>query len=1457
MKEIGKLLLSGLIAAGLLFTAACAPEKEDPPRPSPGGEKTTIVDAYDKGARPDYDGKFDYKSGYTPSEPATEAVITIADSSSVKFKDGTKKMTLTVGKLLTQEDFDATSLDGKKIGGVAIMFKTEGEEPKEYISAFAPLSDFVPTAAVTVSPYFAPEKGESILWGSNGKDWADKITPASITEEKALINGYMGLKVSYGAEIKSGASIRYKATMNVKRDERYAFRYTFVNYGTEELKFNLYQMKGGSNYDDPETAIASEAITLKAGETSKTIELTLTSTKNDTNSLTGLRFNSDMTSASFGVIMSVEDTTERLPAKITLDLPTGFTVKDYKTDVLTNTQLTLPAASQIDNKTGHNLLYWVDGNGNKVTTGTKITGNMTIKPVLSETVTITFDLPSGFTLTDFKTEVKVETETKFTLPAASQINNKTGRKFIRWADGNGNPVANGFTVKGDLTITPELSAPAKITVSLPDGLTVSKDYVTDIQTGDVIVAPTSAQISGEIKEGRKIAGWYIVGGKNTIITDKTIAEAEKITIAPYFTRAAGTATLQNFGNANDGQPLVFSNVQNSLKPLTVYDGVELDKFDAISSKYKNDTVIGGGANGFAELGNVLSYNGTMSVGSAFRCGTIVSDPYKNIPVVALGLEHTFIYNFQNFGTSKISLTIQGVNTGKEVEGPISNIILEPGESTTVRFGVTYTKGSANKNVIGFFTVKEELTNMKLGVSVNVIFGRKTINVKTTVDKDITLSAQYLARVYKAGDKLVLPTSADYTDALSAEREIIGWKNVKTGETITGEVILSSDIEIAPVFRSLLAPRAYITLKATEGFTLTDEYLSAERRTGEVLVLPTSADYTDLLSAKRRVIGWKNAKTGEEIPAGYVLEGDLELVPVFEDYVDVAVTLGEGVTFKTGEKTLELTAGSALPEITAPANFKGFYVDGEVVAAADYVVPNKAVTLYPVYEGISGYTYLPFGSGKITGYNNDLTPGNDMYSHEGFAYEGLKSGGGAVKIVKGEGDYYVYGSFVKDTAKNYAGTAMRFDSKYSTALTKDTVVEFSYVVENKGTAELALSIYQISGSAEYKAASGYYGYESRYRVDVRLNPGESKKYTAQYLLGKNGNALTYIVFEKDADNFSFGIAVSEKVLADKTAVDDKYGNQEALINPATLTFEAGETGITVNAGYLNKFRAGKFITAPSSSDFEANGATIEKWQITFDGKAHDLPTTVADYSSLRMPSAGATLTAVVTRDVTVTYEKPDSVTAEGGKTSYKTGEKLSLPTLSGKDASGRTAIGWYDKATHKIVTNETVINDDLTLTPYYAPAKGEALTPLSGATINDKYGPDSLSAGLTQTFVKQTDVIVGGEKGITLAYTALKTGDAFRFKTKYSLLANKTYKFNYVFENFGSEDLTFTLYQLKGGTNTDGMPNKLVTIKAGETQTVELTLNTGKNGNILTYFVIGKDVSALNLGIAMSISEETA
>ena len=163
--------------------------------------------------------------------------------------------------------------------------------------------------------------------------------------------------------------------------------------------------------------------------------------------------------------------------------------------------------------------------------------------------------------------------------------------------------------------------------------------------------------------------------------------------------------------------------------------------------------------------------------------------------------------------------------------------------------------------------------MKLGVSVNVIFGRKTINVKTTVDKDITLSAQYLARVYKAGDKLVLPTSADYTDALSAEREIIGWKNVKTGETITGEVILSSDIEISPVFRSLLAPRVYLTLKATEGFTLKDEYLLAERRAGEVLVLPTSADYTDALSAEREESsGGRTLQPARKSPRGTFSKG---------------------------------------------------------------------------------------------------------------------------------------------------------------------------------------------------------------------------------------------------------------------------------------------------------------------------------------------------------------------------------------------------------------------------------------------------------------------------------------------------------------------------------------------------------------------------------------------------------
>lgn len=262
---------------------------------------------------------------------------------------------------------------------------------------------------------------------------------------------------------------------------------------------------------------------------------------------------------------------------------------------------------------------------------------------------------------------------------------------------------------------------AILTVQLPAGLTV-EGYQTEVYTGDALIVPSADQIKGEIADGREIIGWYIVGkggSQNTVITADTKVTGNA-TIAPYFSRVAASAKLQNFGDSTDGKDLVFCNVQANLKPTNVNGSITTDNFTAIASKYTNDTVIAGGT-GYSELGNMLRYTGEMTVDSAFRAPTAVGKA-QTTAVVKTGVEHTFIYTFQNFGDGAIHLKMQAVNSGTDVEGPVQTIDLEPGESVQLTFRVTFTKGSTNLNIMAYFTVTQTMTNMALGAAVSVILG---------------------------------------------------------------------------------------------------------------------------------------------------------------------------------------------------------------------------------------------------------------------------------------------------------------------------------------------------------------------------------------------------------------------------------------------------------------------------------------------------------------------------------------------------------------------------------------------------------------------------------------------------------------------------------------------------------------------------------------------------------------
>lgn len=812
MKKLQKLFIASLLIGGMTLSAAGCKQSGQPfvPPESDGG-KVTINDAYDWNDDKTGSNRPGLGGDYEAQLPPTEAVVTIAESSSVRFKGGLTSITLPVGKLLKAEDFEESTLGGKTLDGVAAL------DANGKIKSFQKLQDFVPLEAVTVLPYFAPEHGDAYILGSNrvgdyyydeNGNELDENSEYTIKTENVLVDGGMGRLFTMGKALNAGSYFRCVTVLEREAGQQYTYYYTVENRGDKAISFTMYQMNGGHNWSDP--------VTLQPGDKAN-VSFVVDNAKNDGNTLTLIKFDENCEGFNLAVAMAMDNTTERLPATITLNLPAGFKVSDdYATAVHTNDKLVLPKASQITNETGHKLLYWEYEDGTRVTEGVRIKGDLTIRPVLTEDAHITFELPANFTISaDYlAANSKLQTGDRLTLPTEEQYDNLTGLKFIRWVDGEGNPLANTFVVNGSMTIKAELAQRATINVQLPAGLTLSGDYNKTSMTGEVLVTPTTSQISGTIADGRELLGWYVVGDGNAVVTKDTIIMSPNVTIAPYFSRRAGTATMVEFEDYT-GHELVFSNIQGTNKPMNVYGNAKTANFNAVA-KYENIIGVGAGNGGYAELGNYISYNGTLEAGDGFRCGTMISG---GSAVVKKGVEHTFYYNFENLGANAIHLTLQGVNSGTNVEGPVNAIDLEPGESKLVTFKVTYTQGDPNKNVLSYFTVTDTTKNMKLGVSINFEAGK---------------TAQYM--LGKNGNALTYIVFEEDAETLDF------------GIAISSKILgAASSTEIADEYKNQAALVNDVTIaydkEANGGIEVSAEWLT--KRAGKFVMAPAEADLTVL------------------------------------------------------------------------------------------------------------------------------------------------------------------------------------------------------------------------------------------------------------------------------------------------------------------------------------------------------------------------------------------------------------------------------------------------------------------------------------------------------------------------------------------------------------------------------------------------------------------------------------
>ena len=397
--------------------------------------------------------------------------------------------------------------------------------------------------------------------------------------------------------------------------------------------------------------------------------------------------------------------------RITLELPEGFTVtSDYKITAQTGDKLVLPTASQIQNNTGHNIIRWVDGNGKPVTNNTLLTGDITIKPELTADALVRFVLPENFSLKDYDglngdNELHLQTGDRLTLPTAEQINNTTGNRFIRWVDENGKPLANTVQLTGNLTIKPELTQAAKITVRLPEGLTVKGEYQTDVQTGDKLLIP---ELEGEKAILDAIKGWYIVGNGNQKIDANTIILDTELTIAPYWQQANGYEYVAIGSGANSGY-----NSDETYGSVGYHLGAH-DNTATGSVKYSTGHIVSGGESGQAAQGVTLSDSLPVKAGSIIR--------FDSKRTAGAG-KYEFSYAFENRGNSDLKLSVYQINASSEYRGlkfAYENsryrveINLKPGESIT-KLG-QYDL-SSNGNWLTIIVIEQDVESFEFGVAI--------------------------------------------------------------------------------------------------------------------------------------------------------------------------------------------------------------------------------------------------------------------------------------------------------------------------------------------------------------------------------------------------------------------------------------------------------------------------------------------------------------------------------------------------------------------------------------------------------------------------------------------------------------------------------------------------------------------------------------------------------------------
>lgn len=198
---------------------------------------------------------------------------------------------------------------------------------------------------------------------------------------------------------------------------------------------------------------------------------------------------------------------------ITFDTNGGTEITNI--EVKNNEIVKLPDAPTRD---GYKFVGWTNENGNVITKGTKITGDITLKAEWisndAKTITAEFDTDGGNEIDN----ILIEKGKIILLPVEPT---KEGYIFICWLDSNGNFITKNMTVTDNITLKAMWIKKDANTVTITfdtDGGSYIESII--VENGKVILLPVNPT-----KEGYVFAGWVDENGnaitKNSIV-DKNI-----------------------------------------------------------------------------------------------------------------------------------------------------------------------------------------------------------------------------------------------------------------------------------------------------------------------------------------------------------------------------------------------------------------------------------------------------------------------------------------------------------------------------------------------------------------------------------------------------------------------------------------------------------------------------------------------------------------------------------------------------------------------------------------------------------------------------------------------------------------------------------------------------------------------------------------------------------------------